>query len=174
MVTKRKLGDLVRQETASPTPVLQTSEKLESVTSEKVDLTPTSDAAQESVTSSRLIPVTSEVRNSTTNKNTNSESPEERNSDFFEPINSQTNEVTESVRTKEPKYLTLDRKETRLRSDQIDLLNALTKALNRKRKGRGERLTDNTLIRVAVDLLLSRTEELQGMTEEELRASVGL
>ncbi|MGH2416401.1 MAG: hypothetical protein ACRDEA_22445 [Microcystaceae cyanobacterium] len=174
MVTKRKLGDLVRQETASPTPVLQTSEKLESVTSEKPDLTPTSGSAQESVTSGNLMSATSEVSNSKTNKDTNSETSKDTNSDHFELTNFRTNEVTESVSFKEPKYLTFDRKETRLRSDQIDLLNDLTKALNRKRKGKGERLTDNTLIRVAVDLLLSRDEELQGTTEEELRSSVGL
>ena len=83
-------------------------------------------------------------------------------------------ELTESDSSILPKYKTLDRKETRLRADQLEALNTVTKGLNRKRRGKGERLTDNTLIRVAVDLLLSRADELQGMTEEELRQSLGL
>ena len=82
--------------------------------------------------------------------------------------------LTESDSLLLPKYQTLDRKETRLRADQLEALNTVTKGLNRKRRGKGERLTDNTLIRVAVDLLLSRTDELQGITEEELRQSLGL
>lgn len=72
-----------------------------------------------------------------------------------------------------PKYLTLVRKEARLREEQIDALTALARKLNRKRQG-GERLTENTLIRVAVDLLLSHGGELQGTTEEEIRAALGL
>lgn len=36
----------------------------------------------------------------------------------------------------------------------------------------GERITDNTLIRVAVDLLLARAGELNGTTEDSLRQSV--
>lgn len=86
----------------------------------------------------------------------------------------QSNRLTESDILLLPKYQTLDRKETRLRADQLEALNTITKGLNRKRRGKGERLTDNTLIRVAVDLLLSRADELQGTTEEELRQSLGL
>lgn len=89
-------------------------------------------------------------------------------------IELQTTEVTESDSLGLPKYQTLDRKETRLRADQIEALNTTTKSLNRKRRGKGERLTDNTLIRVAVDLLLSRSDDLDGVTEEELRQSLGL
>lgn len=38
-----------------------------------------------------------------------------------------------------------------------------------------ERITDATLVRVAIDLLLTRhRDELSGVTEDELRASVGL
>ncbi|MBD2438840.1 hypothetical protein H6G69_18805 [Nostoc sp. FACHB-110] len=69
----------------------------------------------------------------------------------------------------------MERKETRLRQDQIDALTDLTRKLNRtKRVKGGERLTDNTLIRVAVDLLLSKASELQGTTEDELRSSLNL
>ena len=89
-------------------------------------------------------------------------------------LKTQSIELTESDSSILPKYQTLDRKETRLRADQLEALNTATKGLNRKRRGKGERLTDNTLIRVAVDLLLSRADELQGMTEEELRQSLGL
>ena len=84
---------------------------------------------------------------------------------------SQTPKRSESVTTETPKYLTLVRKETRLREDQLDDLTKLTRRLNRARKG-GERLTENTLIRVAVDLLLTQSEALSGNTEHELRDSV--
>lgn len=86
----------------------------------------------------------------------------------------QSPKVTESETIGLPKYQTLDRKETRLRADQIEALTLITKGLNRKRRGQGERLTDNTLIRVAVDLLLSRSNELHGVTEADLRQSLGL
>lgn len=73
-----------------------------------------------------------------------------------------------------PKYLQLERKEVRLRLDQLDALTTLTRRLNRARKGKGERLTENTLIRVAIDLLLENTQQLQGITEDELMESLGL
>jgi hypothetical protein len=52
----------------------------------------------------------------------------------------------------------------------------LRRVLNRKKpKGAGERITENTLIRLAVDLLISRGGELQGSsTEEEMRRRLGL
>jgi predicted ATPase with chaperone activity len=82
---------------------------------------------------------------------------------------------TDLQSTELPKYLKLERKEARLRQDQIDALTDLTRKLNRtKRLKGGERLTDNTLIRVAVDLLLSKASELQGTTEDELRSSLNL
>lgn len=61
-----------------------------------------------------------------------------------------------------PPYLTYVRKECRLRPDQLDALTALARRLNRERRGKGERITENTLIRWAVDLLLERfgAEEL--------------
>ncbi|MGH3223058.1 MAG: hypothetical protein ACRDPY_30945 [Streptosporangiaceae bacterium] len=48
----------------------------------------------------------------------------------------------------------------------------LRRGLNRQRGGEGERITENTLIRVAVDLLLARAGDLRGGTEDELRDSV--
>ncbi|NJN57807.1 MAG: hypothetical protein HC879_10045 [Leptolyngbyaceae cyanobacterium SL_5_9] len=71
-----------------------------------------------------------------------------------------------------PKYQTLDRKEARLRPDQTEGLTKLTKALNRKRRGEGERITDNTLIRIAVDLLLKRADEVSGKTEAEIQSNL--
>lgn len=74
----------------------------------------------------------------------------------------------------EPKYLTMVRREARMTETQADALDAHTRRLNRARRGRGERITWNTLNRVAVDLLLARAEDLAGTTEEELRESLGL
>ena len=74
-----------------------------------------------------------------------------------------------------PKYLKLERKEARLREEQIDRLTDITRKLNRTKQVKGgERITDNTLIRIAIDLLISRASELQGTTEEELRNSLNL
>lgn len=69
-------------------------------------------------------------------------------------------------------YASLDRKETRLRTEQVNSLAVLTRRLNRDRRGTGERLTDNTLIRVAVDLLLRDADRLAGTTEAELLRSM--
>jgi len=73
-----------------------------------------------------------------------------------------------------PKYLRLERKELLIWPDQITRLSLLARVLNRNRRGQGERITQNTLIRVAVALLLSRSQELAGTTEEELRRALGL
>jgi len=77
-----------------------------------------------------------------------------------------------------PRYLQLIRKESQLRQDQADQLSREVRRINQGRQGRhgavGERITDNTLIRVAVDLLLARAGELNGTTEDALRQSVGL
>ena len=87
---------------------------------------------------------------------------------------SQPNKVTESQTSEVPKYLTLVRKETRLRDDQLEQLTAITRKLNRQRQRKGERITENTLIRIAVDLLLNQEQQLEGITEDELLASLGL
>lgn len=72
-----------------------------------------------------------------------------------------------------PRFDDYERKETRLAAEQLDQLAKRSRQLNRTRKREGERITENTLIRIAVDLLLSRPE-LAGKTEAELRKSVGL
>jgi hypothetical protein len=77
-----------------------------------------------------------------------------------------------------PKYKRLERKELLIWPDQMTQLSIRARSLNRERRDRGltagERITANTLIRVAVALLLSRAGELAGATEEELRRSLGL
>lgn len=70
------------------------------------------------------------------------------------------------------KFARLTRKDARIRPDQDDALTALAKTLMRRRRDKSERITENTLIRVAVDLLLACADELRGSTEVELRNSV--
>lgn len=71
-----------------------------------------------------------------------------------------------------PKFLSLTRKETRVREDQYAEFTPLTRALMRDRVSRRERITENTLIRVAIDLLLAHGDQLRGSDEDELRRSV--
>lgn len=72
-----------------------------------------------------------------------------------------------------PLYRRLARKEARVREDQYVALSRLVRVLARRRTNRsGPRLTENTLIRVAIDLLLTHANRLTGNTERELRASV--
>jgi hypothetical protein len=65
-----------------------------------------------------------------------------------------------------------DRLEGRLREDQVVQLEALVRRLNKQRSGAGERITKNTLLRVATDLLLARGDAVAGGTEAEIRTSV--
>jgi RNA polymerase-interacting CarD/CdnL/TRCF family regulator len=81
-------------------------------------------------------------------------------------------ELTESVINKVPKYLTLERKEVRLPSAHIDELTRLVRRLNRQRKGKDERITENTLIRIAVSLLADFGERIEGNNENELLESL--
>ncbi len=68
----------------------------------------------------------------------------------------------------------LERKETRLSADQYAELTTIARDLNRRRAGEGHRITENTLIRLGIDLLRERAEDLNGSTEVELRASLQL
>ncbi|MET3810901.1 hypothetical protein [Arthrobacter sp. UYEF3] len=81
---------------------------------------------------------------------------------------------TEPVVSSHTHYTDLVRKELRLHTDQADQLTVLASKVQRARRQKGERITDNTLIRVAVDLLLERQKELVGSTEDELRLALGL
>jgi len=83
--------------------------------------------------------------------------------------------ATSRVPPRVPKYLALERKEARLRGDQVDSLASLARRVNREKPSRGgERITENTLIRVAVDWLLSQEDYVGGSTEEEIRRGLGV
>ena len=82
--------------------------------------------------------------------------------------------TSEPVVSSHTHYTELVRKELRLHADQADELTVLASKVQRARKEKGERITDNTLIRVAVDLLLQRQKELVGSTEDQLRVALGL
>lgn len=71
-----------------------------------------------------------------------------------------------------PRYLEMQRVDGRIRPDQSEDLAALRRRILRGRADRSERITDNTLLRVAVDLLLARVPELVGDTEDEMAASL--
>ena len=70
------------------------------------------------------------------------------------------------------RYMRFVVKQARLRDDQLSGLEAIVRQLNRRRVTRAERITSNTLIRVAVDLLLIHAERLSGDTEAQLLASL--
>lgn len=72
----------------------------------------------------------------------------------------------------EPRFARMARKDARIRVDQDAALTALAKSLMRQRRLKAERITENTLIRVAIDLLLAHADELRGSTENELRDGI--
>ena len=170
MARKRKLSELISEETQQTT--APESEPIDSVTTEvtnsgglevtELQTNKVSDIQSNKVTN----PVSSKVTEIQNNKVTDSKSTEVSKLPTQKVADSQSSEV--------PKYLTLVRKEARLREEQLDKLTSLTRSLNRKRRGTGERITENTLIRVAVDLLLNKSDELKGSTEQELKESVSL
>jgi hypothetical protein len=91
------------------------------------------------------------------------------------PLRGRTETRTENAKTMgvelptSPLYLQLTRKEVRFHDDQLEALDRLARRLQRERRGRpGERITENTLVRVAVAALLKRADELTGATEAEL------
>jgi hypothetical protein len=72
-----------------------------------------------------------------------------------------------------PNYLRFVRHDLRARAEQLEALAALRRRItaDRGRAERSERITDNTLIRVAIDLLLAHGDYLAGATEEQIRES---
>ena len=86
----------------------------------------------------------------------------------------QTESAQASAEPSHMRWHEYERKETRLREDQYGRLTAASRRLNKLRRSRGERITENTLIRVAIDLLLNEEAKLAGVDEAELRQSVGL
>ncbi len=80
--------------------------------------------------------------------------------------------VTSRVGADERIYTDYVRKEARLRDDQLDGLSTLARRLNVRRLPANRRITENTLIRIAVDMLLDKQDALAGQTEAELRHSI--
>lgn len=72
-----------------------------------------------------------------------------------------------------PNYLRFVRHDLRARAEQLEAVAALRRRItsDRRRAERSERITDNTLIRVAIDLLLAHGDYLAGATEEQIRES---
>lgn len=72
-------------------------------------------------------------------------------------------------------WQTFEPKTARLRPDQLQWLTRTRKTLTSSRRNPYVgRVTDNTLIRIAIDLLHEREADLDGTTEDALRASIGL
>lgn len=70
-----------------------------------------------------------------------------------------------------PKYARMVKKDALIRPDQMPALTGLAGTLMARRAVKTERITENTLIRVAIDLLLVAAPALRGSTEDELRES---
>lgn len=80
---------------------------------------------------------------------------------------------TQTVSGEEPLYRRLERKEVRFRADQIEQLTKLARRIGRERRGKPaadsvDRITENTLVRVAVDFLLKYEGQLRGTDESSL------
>ncbi|TQO19677.1 hypothetical protein FB472_1249 [Rhodoglobus vestalii] len=71
-----------------------------------------------------------------------------------------------------PTYLRYVRKETRIREDQQNQLTVEARRLNRAKKSQGARITENSLIRVAIDLLLAQIGIAAGDDEDSIRKSM--
>jgi hypothetical protein len=130
-------------------------------------------------TGGQLTPAVESIRVGDTQPPAQSQTPEVPESRSAAVPEKQTPRAPESRRapagaddTAEPKFARLLRKEARIRYDQARALTDLRRRLSRGRANRDEVITDNTLIRVAVDLLLARADQLAGDTEDELRTSV--
>ena len=82
------------------------------------------------------------------------------------------NAVTAAEDPATPAYLRFVRKETRLREDQQNQLTLQARRLNRAKKTAGARITENSLIRVAVDLFLAQADRAVGDDEDAIRKSI--
>jgi hypothetical protein len=182
MARKRKLSELISEETKQTERISQAFEETRGLQGREFDSrhSPSSNDVSSPIESTVNNSVTAEVSESVTNKVLDSQAnkvPNSENNKLTELRTTkftdfQNTEVSDSNTSEVPKYLTLVRKEARLREDQLQDLTNLTRSLNRKRKGSGERITENTLIRIAVDLLMNQSDELKGTTEQELLASI--
>ena len=90
----------------------------------------------------------------------------ESNTQSVNDSNTQTLEI--------PKYAQLQPVNLRLREDQLTALAELERVVMKRRKQKGgERITKNTLIRVAVDYLIANADRLEGDDESELLETFG-
>ncbi|MGC5224204.1 hypothetical protein ACPW96_16675 [Micromonospora sp. DT81.3] len=80
-------------------------------------------------------------------------------------------ETVDAAQRRLPKFARLMRKEARVREDQFAALSALARTLMRQRTVKDERITENTLMRIAIDHLLAHRHVLRS-TEDELRNSL--
>lgn len=177
MARKRKLSELISEETKQTERISQAFEETSNDVSSSIESTVNNSVTaevSESVTNKVLDSQANKVSDIQSNKVPNSENNKLTELRTTKVTDSQNTEVSDSDTSEVPKYLTLVRKEARLREDQLQNLTNLTRSLNRKRKGSGERITENTLIRIAVDLLMNQSDELKGTTEQELKKSVSL
>ncbi|WP_086560136.1 hypothetical protein [Streptomyces africanus] len=71
-----------------------------------------------------------------------------------------------------PRYLTFVRTEARLTPEQVAAIAALRRRVAANRQDKAERITDNTLLRLAVDLLLANADRIKGDTEAEMRRAL--
>jgi hypothetical protein len=91
-----------------------------------------------------------------------------------QPAKSTSATTASTPAAKPAKFDTLLRKETRIRDDQQTGLTALARRLSGAKTPGGERITENTLIRISIDLLLAQESRLAGDDEASLRRSIGL
>lgn len=86
----------------------------------------------------------------------------------------------EASTTEGPRYLRFEAKTVRMTPEQADELGQVEARLRRAARGKrgpgDELLTWNMIARAGIDLVLREAEagRLSGLTEDELRASVGL
>ena len=69
-----------------------------------------------------------------------------------------------------PKYQQMQRVEALLRPDQVEALDRWVRIIMSSRQAKQERITKNSLLRVAVDLLLCQERDLSDIPSEEALA----
>jgi hypothetical protein len=77
--------------------------------------------------------------------------------------------TTQASRSKKPRYLTFVKKHVGLTEGQRQGLTSAARRISHAKRG-GERITDDTLIRVAVTVLLEFGGRLEGKSEKEILA----
>lgn len=78
----------------------------------------------------------------------------------------------ETYQRRHEERLGLRTKYAQIHTDQLDDLTPLARELQDAKQSDAPRITENTLIRVAVDLLLELEPLLYGDTEEEIRENL--